>query len=280
MKTYRNIVHDLSQAYSDGEARALARVVCEEVLGLSQTDILLDKDNNLSADEHKKTEEIIIRLLKHEPIQHILGYTTFCGHRFIVAPSALIPRPETEQLVSAILSQSIPDSSTILDIGTGTGCIAISLSLSLPSACVTAWDISSEALSVARHNCNFHPEANVILEQVDILNPPATDRRWNIIVSNPPYIRQSEISQMDSNVLEHEPHLALFVPDNDPLIFYRAIAGFAQSHLEPNGQLWFEINEALDAETTRLFEDFDFYDITVFDDSFGKPRMLKGVKQV
>lgn len=277
MKTYHRIVQDLSQLYPEGEARALARWLCEERFGLSQTDLLLDKDNDLSLDSIAEVEEIVARLLQNEPIQYIVGHTEFCGRRFITAPGALIPRPETEQLVRLAINSVKCDgtSPNILDIGTGTGCIAISLALGLPEANVTAWDVSEEALDVARRNLALYPEANVVIEQADILQPPADERCWQVIVSNPPYVRQSEAREIQQNVLNYEPHKALFVPDNDPLLFYRAIAKYAAKHLADNGQLWLEINQYLGAETAHLIEGYGFADVRVMKDGFGHDRFLK-----
>ncbi len=280
MKTFHRIVHDLCQAYSEDEARALARWLCEECFHLTQTDLLLDKDNNLSADDLAKSQEFVHRLLRHEPIQYILGYTEFCGHRFLVGPGVLIPRPETEQLVAHILrgyEPNLPNELHVLDIGTGSGCIALSLALALPKAHVTAWDISLEALSIARRNAAFYPDAHVVFKQVDIMTPPADDCQWDIIVSNPPYVCQSEAATMDNNVLDYEPHQALFVPDNDPLLYYRSIASFAKKHLCNGGSLWFEINQAYGTETSRLIEDFGFRDVEVIRDDFGRDRFIKGM---
>lgn len=278
MKTYRQIVCDLRQQYPEGEAQALARWLCEECFGLSQTDILLDKDNDLSADSIAKSKEIVQRLLRHEPIQYILGYTTFCGHRFHTAPGALIPRPETEQLVNLILESNKSQRPHILDIGTGTGCIALSLALGLPEASVTAWDVSDEALVVARQNMELFPDAKVVFEKTDILSPPNDDRCWDIIVSNPPYVRRCESTEMDSNVLDYEPHFALFVSDDDPLVFYRAIAGYASKHLQKDGQLWFEINQYLGKETANLIEEYGFADVQVLKDGFGHDRFIKCIR--
>ena len=278
MKTYRQIVCDLCQQYPESEAQALARWLCEECFGLSQTDILLDKDNDLSADSIAKSKEIVQRLLRHEPIQYILGYTTFCGHQFHTAPGALIPRPETEQLVNLILESNKSQRPHILDIGTGTGCIALSLALGLPEASVTAWDVSDEALVVARQNTELFPDAKVDFEKTDILSPPNDDRRWDVIVSNPPYVRRCESTEMDSNVLDYEPHLALFVSDDDPLVFYRAIAGYASKHLQKDGQLWFEINQYLGKETAHLIEEYGFADVQVLKDGFGHDRFIKCIR--
>ena len=277
MKTYRQIVHDLCLVYSESEARALARWLCEERFDLSQADILLDKDNQLSADDIEVLREITSRLIKHEPIQYILGETDFCGHRFSVAPGALIPRPETAELVGHILQSLDSDASvSILDIGTGTGCIGLSLALGLPQARVTAWDISPEALTIARRNAERYPEADFCLEQADILNPPVDDnRRWDLIVSNPPYVRQSEAEQMAPNVLRYEPHLALFVPDDNPLQFYRSILWYAMSHLAPKGVIWFEINQALGEEMRHLIEYFGFSRVEILKDGFGNDRFAR-----
>lgn len=276
MKTYQQIVHDLCLIYPEGEARALARWLCEECLGLGQTDILLDKDNHLSAHDLENVKEITSRLLRHEPIQYILGQTTFCGHTFSVAPGALIPRPETEELVALILDSIDKNSElSLLDIGTGTACIALSLALSLPKAGVTAWDVSVEALAVAQKNLDRYPDANVKLEQCDIFSPPEDDRLWQVIVSNPPYVRQSEARAMQSNVLDYEPHQALFVPDDNPLLFYRAILWYAMRHLSPNGSIWFEINQALGEELRHLIEYFGFSDIEILKDSYEHDRFVR-----
>ena len=312
MKTYRQIVHDLSLVYPENEARALARWLCEERFGLTQSDILLDKDNHFSADDLANLKEITSRLIKHEPIQYILGYTTFCGHRFDVGPGVLIPRPETAELVTAILRSlasrsvgsvvplpelpsprsvggAVPISSrsvggalaspSILDIGTGSGCIALSLALALPEADVTGWDLCPEALEYTRRNAERYPEAHVHFEQADIFDPPKDDRQWDIIVSNPPYVRQSEAATMEDNVLRYEPHEALFVPDDSPLLYYHAIAKFAISRLKDEGQLWLEINEALGEETAHFIEDFGFMEVELMKDDYGKDRMLKCSKK-
>lgn len=281
MKTYQQIVRDLRQVYPEGEARALARWLCEERFGLTQTDILLDKDNQLSADDLEKIREITLRLIHHEPIQYILGHTTFCGHQFYVAPGALIPRPETQEMVQHILSTLSPEEKEkqlqILDMGTGSGCIAFSLSLALPASKVTAWDISKKALAVAQHNLDLYPSTHVTLEQVDMLNPPINNCQWDIIVSNPPYICQSEAEAMEQNVLDYEPHSALFVPDADPLLFYRAIIEYAHSHLAPLGQLWMEINQRFGTEIIDFIEENTSFQAALLQDSFGHDRFVKAL---
>lgn len=275
MKLYHQITKALHCIYSEREAAALARWVCEERFGLSPTEILLDKDNHLSAESLAEVEEIITRLLHHEPIQYILGEVDFCGHRFHVGPGALIPRPETEELVQHILQSSNEAAPCILDIGTGTGCIALSLALVWPEAQITAWDISEKALAIARRNGQRHAAAHVVFEHKDILAPIADNRQWDIIVSNPPYVCEREAKDMSPNVLDYEPPTALFVPDNDPLLFYRAISRFAYTHLAPQGTLWLEINEALGIETARLIRDEGFRDVEILKDIHGKDRMLR-----
>ena len=277
MSPFQQTVRQLCVAYPGGEARALARMVFEECFRLTQTDLLLGKDNDLSADALTKSQNIVERLLRHEPIQYILGYADFCGHRFRVAPGVLIPRPETEELVHRIVADAhaLPTPIHILDIGTGSGCIALSLSLALEGCEVEGWDVSPEALAQARQNAEAYPSAQVDFVQEDILHPTATDRQWDIIVSNPPYVCQKEQQGMETNVLQYEPHLALFVSDDDSLLFYREITRFAQSHLSEQGTLWFEINHALVAETAELIEKNGFSHIGIYEDGFGKKRLLR-----
>lgn len=205
------------------EAGNLSRIICCEMLGQRVVDYYLGKDITLSAKVEQELDSILSRLRNFEPIQYIQGETPFLGRMFRVAPGVLIPRPETEELVELMLKELFP-SSRVLDIGTGSGCIAISLSKELPSAQVTAWDISDEALSVASAN-NEALQASVRFEQHDVLTyTPGADERYDVIVSNPPYVTEGEKQEMEPNVLDWEPSLALFVPDEDPLCFYRRIA--------------------------------------------------------
>ena len=277
MSPFQQTVRQLCTAYPEGEARALARMVFEECSRLTQTDLLLGKDNDLSADALTKIQNIVERLLRHEPIQYILGYADFCGHRFRVSPGVLIPRPETEELVRRIVADAhaLPAPVRILDVGTGSGCIALSLALALEGCETEGWDISPEALVQARRNAEAYPRAQVNFVQEDILHPAATDRQWDIIVSNPPYVCRREQQDMEANVLQYEPHLALFVPDDDPLLFYRGIVRFAQGHLSEQGALWFETNHALVAETAELIEKNGFSRVEVYEDGFGKKRLLR-----
>lgn len=267
-----NHLQELKNHYGPGEGRALYRMVMEECFGLSYTDILLGKDNEISIEQQQRLDEITDRLLKNEPIQYILGHATFCGRPFEVCPGVLIPRPETELLVStaSAICSGLPSPATILDIGTGSGCIAVSLALEGCRA--TAMDISSEALEMAARNA-ASLGAEVTFVHEDILKPSPTDRRWNVIVSNPPYICLREAADMEPNVLMHEPHRALFVPDTDPLIFYRAIAAYSLSHLTPGGWLCLEINRAFHQEINRLLVSFGFRDVSIIPDQYGNHRI-------
>lgn len=258
----------LQSVYPESEAKAMARIVLEDRFGLSQTDILLGKDSELSADDRTELENIIDRLVHEEPLQYVLGFTHFCGHRFMVRPGCLIPRPETEELVR--LAEQYEGS--FLDIGTGSGCIAISLAISGKE--VTAWDISDEALLIACENARSLG-AKVTFEKKDILHIGGDVRHWDIVISNPPYVRQSEAKDMMANVLNHEPHQALFVPDQDPLLFYRAIADFSFTHLNRGGKLLLEINQWLSSETAELLREKGFRDVEIMKDQFGNNRMIQ-----
>jgi len=270
-----NYIQRLLSVYPQREARALYMLVMEVVFGLTPTQVLTGKDNELSLDKQALLHNIIDRLLKKEPVQYILGQAEFCGHIFHVEPSVLIPRPETEGLVN-LISQQSPTPCSALDIGTGSGCIAISLALMGHQ--VTAFDVSIDALRVAKNNAR-RLQANVNFRQEDILHPTPTQQQWDVIVSNPPYICQKEAAQMDSNVLDYEPHLALFVPDTDPLLFYRAITNFALEHLKPKGRLYFEINQIYPVETASLLEKMGFCQVKVYPDCFEKSRIISAHKE-
>lgn len=270
-----NHLQELKSHYGSSEGRALYRMVMEECFGLTHTDILLGKDNEISTEQQQRLDEITERLLKNEPIQYILGRATFCGHSFEICPGVLIPRPETEKLVSTVstICSAIPStdvSPSILDIGTGSGSIAVSLALE--GYRVSAMDISPTALEVAERNAT-RLGAVINFFQDDILQPTHTAPRWDVIVSNPPYICLHEAAEMEPNVLMHEPHQALFVPDTDPLIFYRAIAAYAMSHLTPGGWLCLEINRAYPKEISLLLASFGFTDINITSDQYDNPRI-------
>lgn len=268
-------IKSLISVYPQREARALYMLVMEVAFGMDSTQVLLGKDRELSAEKQALLQNIIGRLVRKEPVQYILGQADFCGHTFLVEPGVLIPRPETQELVR-LINLHHPTPCSVLDIGTGSGCIAISLALTGHQ--VTALDVSPDALRIARKNaCQL--SANVDFKEENILHPSPTNQQWDVIVSNPPYICQKEAEQMDKNVLDYEPHLALFVPDDDPLVFYRAIALYAREHLTQEGHLYFEINQAYPSETATLLTRMGFSQVTVHPDIFEKPRFISAVKE-
>ena len=351
--TYSEIWHRIATSYDDGEARAIARILIEELFGLSYADIVCGATEQLSADDTLRLDTAVRRIEQGEPLQHVLGYADFCGNRFSVNSSVLIPRPETEWLVDegaklmSTTATSFPK--RILDIGTGSGCIAISLKLRLGDAYVEAWDISEEALRTAQDNADAL-KAEVVFRKRDALKAEEEDcseeeclqggalvssapteqamdsinsnegalvssaptgqtmdsinsnegaivssapteqamdsinysganilaAPWDLIVSNPPYICDSERSAMDDNVLLHEPHTALFVPDDDPLRFYRAIARYALLTLNTGGSLLFECNTRYAEATGTMLRDMGFEEVTVSDDCFNLPRFVRG----
>ena len=248
-------------------------LICCDMLGVDALDIYMGKDIILSACKQRELENIIFRLQKNEPIQYIRGYAEFGGRNFRVAPGVLIPRPETAELVSLIVKEN-PDARRLLDIGTGSGCIAISLSKSLPGARVDAWDISEEALTIARKN-NEELDAQVTFCRQDVFSADGMQSgSYDIIVSNPPYVTETEKREMEANVLDWEPELALFVPDEDPLRFYRRIAELGRELLRPDGKLYFEINQAYGQDMIRMIEMNQYRDVRVIKDIFGKDRIL------
>lgn len=280
--TYSEIWHRIATSYEDGEARAIARILIEELFGLSYTDIVCGATDQLSADDTLRLDTAVRRIEQGEPLQHVLGYADFCGNHFGVNASVLIPRPETEWLVDEGerlmngVSNAAPSApKRILDIGTGSGCIAISLKLRLGEAYVEAWDISEEALRTAESNAKAL-KAEVAFCKRDALRAEESVAPWDLIVSNPPYICDSERAAMDDNVLLHEPHTALFVPDDDPLRFYRAIARYALHSLSNGGSLLFECNKRYAEATGEMMREMGFEDVTVNDDCFGLPRFVKG----
>lgn len=277
MKRITSIIREeLSQCYSTDEIAALTRIIATELLGVSQMAFYLKDDIPLTAEQQALLENAIERLKKQEPIQYILGYSDFCGLRFKVTPATLIPRPETSELVELIASEATGHES-ILDIGTGSGCIAVSLAHKLPESKVTAWDISTDALAVATENSKANGCA-VEFEEVDILAYEPTGELFDIIVSNPPYIKENEKEAMHANVLDWEPHTALFVPDSDPLLFYRTIAKKGLTLLKPGGTLYFEINRAHGAETVEMLADLSYTGIELRKDFAENDRMIKATR--
>ncbi len=277
---YDNLLQQIT-AYESPEAKEIVFWLMDFYLGLRKIDILSDKSFEKAIDWATITE----RLNNNEPIQYILGETEFYGRRFLVNDSVLIPRPETEELVKYVVDKSkvLPIGEGwegfLLDIGTGSGCIAISLAKELPNFKVTAYDISEKALETAKTNAELN-KADVTFEKVDILKHTFTHlhiHSFNIIVSNPPYVTKQEIDRMQKNVLDFEPHLALFVEDSEPLIFYEAIANFAFNNLTENGLVAVEINEALGEETAEVFRRKGFSEVEIIKDIHQKDRFVSAV---
>lgn len=267
------IRQSLQEVYPPEEVKALSMLICCDMLGLDALDIYMGKDIILSECKQRELENIIFRLQKNEPIQYIRGFAEFDGRRFKVAPGVLIPRPETVELVELVARENT-DACRLLDIGTGSGCIAISLDKRLPDAKVEAWDISEEALAIAYTN-NKELKAEVMFLQRDVLSDDwEKTPSFDVIVSNPPYVTEAEKNGMDANVLDWEPELALFVPDDDPLRFYRRIADLGRELLLPEGRLYFEINQAYGRETAHMLEMNQYRDVRVIKDIFGKDRIV------
>ncbi len=271
--SYAALWHRLSPLYGGAEARAIVRTLLTETFSLTTADLYCDGAAGLSDAEKMRLSEMMERLAQAEPLQYVTGEERFCGHTFHVAPGVLIPRPETEGLVDMALHAlgAYTRPASVLDIGTGSGCIAASIVLALPQTSVTAWDISDAAVAIACDNVR-RLHAAVTIEQRDALCPPDDTGRWDLIVSNPPYICRSEQAAMHRNVTDYEPDTALFVPDDDPLLFYRAIARYAAKALRQGGTLLFECNTAYAADTAHMLRDMGYADATVSDDLYGKPR--------
>ena len=275
---YHEIKKMLAGYYPDAEASALAKMLLVEVLHFSTLELFGGKDKEVFKKDLEVLSEIIGRLKNYEPIQYIIGKETFCGMPFVVNRHVLIPRPETQDLVEWIAEEDQQTNPCrLLDMGTGSGCIAISLAKKLPHVQVEAWDISGEALQVARQNA-LNNQVKVDFHQQDILSASPGIAEWNVIVSNPPYITNKEKAEMEANVLNWEPHTALFVPDHDPLLFYRKIAQLGMSMLVNGGALYFEINRAYGTETIAMLQALGYENIIIRKDRFNNERMIKATR--
>lgn len=275
-KTYKKqFVDSLESLYGIEEAESFFYLILENKHQMKRIDLALNSNFDFSEEDILIWEKIKSRLLKEEPIQYILGSTHFMDLSFKVTPDVLIPRPETEELVEWIINESKNRTKLkILDIGTGSGCIAISLAHHLPDAEVFAIDVSAKALQMAKQNALLnHVEVHFL--EIDILKAENLPQQFDIIVSNPPYVRNLEKEEIKNNVLEHEPHLALFVDDFEALIFYKKIAELAIKNLNNNGQLFFEINQYLGREMVQLLEDLQFSNIELRKDIYGNDRMTR-----
>jgi len=286
---YRNLWQPLTALYDEGEAKAIVRWVLEVHFGLTWTDIICGKVEELSPDDQTRLETILRRLAAGEPVQYVVGLADFGPRLFHVAPGVLIPRPETYELCQWIVlkrkeergerreDSQRTDTLRMLDIGTGSGCIACTLAAEMAEAEVTAWDISEEALAIARENARLLG-VNVTFEKVDILRVMERSP-LDLIVSNPPYICEKERTEMERNVLEHEPETALFVPDDDPLLFYRTIAEYGRETLKRDGWLYFEINPLYVSDLQELLHVMGYHAIESKEDQYGKPRMIRAQKR-
>ncbi|MFC4210661.1 peptide chain release factor N(5)-glutamine methyltransferase [Pedobacter lithocola] len=268
----KEYIQSLSRFYDADEAKAIFNLSVISILGINQSELLLPTDKELDTKDLDKLNKVLKELSTGMPIQQILGETIFYKLPFKITADVLIPRPETEELVDWMITELKDKNKSLLDIGTGSGCIPITLKKNLPQLDVSAIDVSANALSIAKENASLNKvEVNFI--EADILNY-SSDIKYDVIVSNPPYIREVEKADMHENVLAHEPHLALFVSDENPLIFYDAISDFALKNLNPNGYLFFEINEYLWAETLQILMDKRFKNIELKKDMQGKDRMV------
>jgi len=270
---FDKIIREIETIYSQEEANSIAFHVLESAYGLDKSSIITKQPFPQSNYSNQKLEEIIQRLQNHEPVQYILGEAWFFSRKFKVDQSVMIPRPETEELVDWVIKDHPSGNLTILDVGTGSGCIAISLALELSGSKVYATDIDPKILELARVNADFN-QATVHLELKDILKNEAPQEYFDIIISNPPYITPHEKSALPKNVVEFEPHLALFATD-DPLIFYRHIAEVAKTHLKTRGELFLEINEELGKSVENLLSEQGFDKVQLRQDIQGKDRMIK-----
>ena len=285
MKTIKDVFTEFKQhlgiIYDPNEIEALTLLVINELTGTSKAKIKAFPEQEVTCIEVEKLNTILKRLQNGEPVQYIFGHTEFYGLPFNVNPSVLIPRPETEELVEWALSSVVNSewAGNILDIGTGSGCIAISLKKNLSNASVSAVDISPDALKTAKQNAGLN-NVDVIFINDDILNIKSKieNSKFEIIISNPPYVTLHDKTQMHTNVTDFEPHTALFVPENDPLIFYKAITNFAAKNLTSDGLLFFEINESLGNETIELLKDKGFKNIELRKDMSGRNRMIRATR--
>ena len=270
-----DFITKLSVTYQKEEVLSFFKILCEEYLNITPTKLLLVGEELINKEQFDMFSKVMIRLLNEEPIQYILNTTSFYGLDFICTPSALIPRPETEELVDWIL-KSEKNKISILDIGTGTGCIPISLAKNNTDYTVSALEISDVALELAKDNTQKN-EVDISFISADIFSY-ISEKKYDLIVSNPPYVRNLEKIKIQNNVLNFEPPLALFVDDDDPLVFYRAILEFTKSNLSEKGSVYFEINENLFNEMESLLASYRFSEIELKKDVFGKYRFIRGLK--
>jgi len=285
--SYQSLYRSLTPVYGQDEARAVVRWLLEVAFGMTLSDILGGALERMDASEKERLQQMMKRLEKGEPVQYVAGRADFGPRQFFVAPGVLIPRPETYELCRWIAddqeakhknttsTEQLTVPTTILDIGTGSGCIACTLAADISGSKLTAWDISPEALDIARRNAEMLG-VDIHFEQRDMLQQPYNEfGLWDVVVSNPPYICDSEAEEMDDWVLDYEPEEALFVPDDDPTLFYLQISNYAQSALKEGGRLYFEINPLYDEAIEDILLGLGFDDIIVRNDQYGRSRFMR-----
>ena len=265
----KEFLKSITPLYNKDEASSLYYMLCEEVLSIPKSKLIIAEDMDLTIEKTNQLYNCLERLKKHEPIQYVLGKTKFCNLNFSVNESVLIPRPETEELVNIILKNELGNK-TVLDIGSGSGCIAVSLAKHSPKAKVTALDICKDAIELSQRNAKEN-DVNLEFINADILNYKS-DKKYDSIVSNPPYVIELEKKHMSKNVLDYEPELALFVKNDDPLQFYKAILDFAKNSLNKNGEIYFEINESYKDKIMELVNNYGYSNVDCKLDVFGKYR--------
>ena len=265
----------LGGRYAAAELESIKKALCLEFLGISAVSFYTREQLTPDSERDSRLEQALQRLADGEPLQYVIGNAPFCGLQFRVDSRVLIPRPETAELVEWV-AQECASEGKLLDMGTGSGCIAVTLAHKLPGWKVQGWDNSDGALEVACENSRLNG-TDVEFRKVDILSAPACDYMFDVIVSNPPYVLEREKGQMEDTVLDHEPHTALFVPDNDPLLFYRAIADFGKKNLVTGGMLYFEINPLEASDLTLMLEQVGYHNVELRSDIYGKLRMIKAI---
>ncbi|MBR4593418.1 MAG: peptide chain release factor N(5)-glutamine methyltransferase [Bacteroidaceae bacterium] len=276
MKRLGALIDDSLKGCFDAlELETVKRALCAELLGVSALSFYTKESLPDDSERDARLFDALDRLKKGEPLQYVIGWAPFCGLQFKVDKRVLIPRPETAELVEWV-ARDCPDSGSLLDVGTGSGCIAVTLAHNLKGCKVQGWDISDDALQVARFNNSLNG-TDVVFSKVDILKVPEQEYCFDVIVSNPPYVMESEKAQMESTVLDYEPHLALFVQDNDPLLYYRAVAELGKRALKTGGSLYFEINPLKAQAMETLLIEAGYHDVELRSDIFGKQRMIKAI---
>lgn len=268
---------ELQTSYPNTEIKSFTNLIFRHLFNYSASQLYINQTQAVSQSDYQKLSGIIEGLKRYQPIQYILGETEFYGLKFKTGPAVLIPRPETEELVQWIIENYREQNPSILDVGTGSGCIAVSLAKFITGSTVYAFDVSPDALEIAQENARLN-DARISIYADDILNPKSEInlQKFDCIVSNPPYVKEEEKELIQKNVLEYEPHLALFVPNNDALVFYSTICKFAQQHLKMGGWLYFEINERLGKSVLELMQEEGFSHLELKQDLFGKDRMVRG----